>query len=43
MEKARACQRRYYERNRELYYNKNKRKKEKRNLAPTVAVCFRIM
>jgi hypothetical protein len=28
MEKARACQRRYYERNRELYYNKNKRKKE---------------
>jgi len=28
IDKARACQRRYYERNRELYYNKNKRKKE---------------
>jgi hypothetical protein len=27
-EKARACQRRYYERNRELYFLKNKRKKE---------------
>ena len=27
-EKARACQRRYYERNRELYFRKNKRKKE---------------
>jgi hypothetical protein len=27
-EKARACQRRYYERNRDLYYRKNKNKKE---------------
>ena len=28
MEKSRAAQRRYYERNRELYFLKNKRKKE---------------
>lgn len=27
-EKARACQRRYYQRNRELYFLKNKRKKQ---------------